>query len=83
MVGIARSTIFAALLALSSTPALAQSGDAILILDASGSMWGQVDGQTKISAARKAVGALVARHLLHAAAVPAGLCRQTVCAGGA
>ena len=59
MVGIARSTIFAALLALSSTPALAQSGDAILILDASGSMWGQVDGQTKISAARKAVDSIL------------------------
>ena len=31
-----------------SGAAVAQTGDAILILDASGSMWGQVDGQTKI-----------------------------------
>lgn len=40
-------------------PAAAQTGDAILILDASGSMWGQVDGQTKISAARKAVDSIL------------------------
>ena len=31
-----------------SLPATAQTTDALLILDASGSMWGQVDGQTKI-----------------------------------
>lgn len=39
--------------------AKAQSTDTILILDASGSMWGQVDGQTKISAARAAVDAIL------------------------
>lgn len=39
--------------------ASAQTGDAILILDASGSMWGQVDGQTKITAARKAVDSIL------------------------
>lgn len=39
----------------------AQTGDAILILDASGSMWGQVDGQTKISAARKAVDSILSK----------------------
>lgn len=39
----------------------AQAGDAILILDASGSMWGQVDGQTKISAARKAVDSILSK----------------------
>lgn len=39
----------------------AQTGDSILILDASGSMWGQVDGQTKISAARKAVDSILSK----------------------
>jgi Ca-activated chloride channel family protein len=43
------------------TGAGAQTGDAILILDASGSMWGQVDGQTKISAARKAVDSILSK----------------------
>jgi Ca-activated chloride channel family protein len=38
-----------------ATPAKAQGTDTILILDASGSMWGLVGNQTKISAARKAV----------------------------
>jgi Ca-activated chloride channel family protein len=38
-----------------------QSPSTILILDASGSMWGTVDGQTKISAARKAVGTILAK----------------------
>ena len=42
-------------------PVFAQTGDAILILDASGSMWGQVDGQTKISAARKAVDSILSK----------------------
>jgi Ca-activated chloride channel family protein len=41
--------------------ASAQAGDAILILDASGSMWGQVDGQTKISAARRAVDSILSK----------------------
>jgi Ca-activated chloride channel family protein len=44
-----------------SGSAFAQTGDAILILDASGSMWGQVDGQTKISAARKAVDSILSK----------------------
>lgn len=44
-----------------SGQAVAQTGDAILILDASGSMWGQIDGQTKISAARKAVDSILSR----------------------
>lgn len=35
--------------------------DAILILDASGSMWGAVDGQSKIAAARQAVSAILAK----------------------
>lgn len=42
-------------------PAAAQGADSILILDASGSMWGQVDGQTKISAARRAVGSILSK----------------------
>jgi Ca-activated chloride channel family protein len=44
-----------------SQQAVAQAGDAILILDASGSMWGQVDGQTKISAARRAVDSILSK----------------------
>lgn len=48
-------------LAMASAPAVAAGTDAILILDASGSMWGQVDGQTKISAARQAVDAILAK----------------------
>lgn len=42
-------------------PAIAQGTDAILILDASGSMWGQVDGQTKITAARRAVDSILSK----------------------
>jgi Ca-activated chloride channel family protein len=51
---------FTSLLAV-ATPAIAANADAMLILDASGSMWGQVDGQTKISAARAAVDAILAK----------------------
>jgi Ca-activated chloride channel homolog len=43
------------------SPAIAQSTDAILILDASGSMWGQVEGQTKITAARRAVDSILSK----------------------
>lgn len=45
----------------SFSPAAAQGTDTILILDASGSMWGQVDGQTKISAAKKAVDSILSK----------------------
>lgn len=50
-------SIVACILALMAQPAAAQpsGANAILILDASGSMWGQVEGQTKIAAARVAV----------------------------
>ncbi|MHC2435451.1 vWA domain-containing protein [Bradyrhizobium sp. USDA 4451] len=41
--------------------AQAQGTDTILVLDASGSMWGQVDGQSKISAARQAVDAILSK----------------------
>ena len=37
----------------------AKSGETILILDASGSMWGQVGGRTKIEIAREAVGSML------------------------
>ena len=41
--------------------AQAQGTDTILVLDASGSMWGLVDGQSKISAARQAVDAILSK----------------------
>ncbi|MGV3633052.1 MAG: vWA domain-containing protein [Pseudorhodoplanes sp.] len=52
---------FAAMSPIHAAHSQAQSGragpsaDAVLIMDASGSMWGQVGGQTKIGAARAAV----------------------------
>jgi Ca-activated chloride channel family protein len=52
----------AVMLALAPLPAVAQAkgpADAIVVLDASGSMWGLVEGQTKISAARAAVGTII------------------------
>lgn len=42
-------------------PAAAQGTDTILILDASGSMWGVVDGQTKMAAARHAVDTILSK----------------------
>lgn len=49
----------------SGSPVHAQSTDkgtdTILVLDASGSMWGVVDGQTKISAARQAVNSILSK----------------------
>ncbi|MGY3487462.1 hypothetical protein ACVW1C_005345 [Bradyrhizobium sp. USDA 4011] len=41
--------------------AQAQGADTIIVLDASGSMWGLVDGQSKISAARQAVDAILSK----------------------
>ncbi len=65
MMRLVRLPLFAVLffLAILSTPqqVAAQGTDAILILDASGSMWGQVDGQTKITAARKAVDSILSK----------------------
>ncbi|WP_050404361.1 vWA domain-containing protein [Bradyrhizobium embrapense] len=46
---------------LSPQGAQAQGTDTILVLDASGSMWGLVDGQSKISAARQAVDAILSK----------------------
>ncbi len=49
----------------SGSPVQAQGADkgtdTILVLDASGSMWGVVDGQTKISAARQAVDSILSK----------------------
>jgi Ca-activated chloride channel family protein len=56
-----RLPLAALALVFSFSPLAAQSPSTILILDASGSMWGTVDGQTKISAARKAVGTILAK----------------------
>jgi len=58
-----RSALFLSMLALLAfLPAQAQTAaDArsILVLDASGSMWGQIDGQPKIAIAREAVGTML------------------------
>lgn len=39
----------------------AHADDAILVLDASGSMWGQIDGKTKVEIARAVVGDLLGK----------------------
>ncbi len=47
--------------ALPAAPAQAQSGEqTMIVLDASGSMWGQIDGKTKIEIARDALGEVLA-----------------------
>ena len=52
--------LFAAGLAtLTTSPAAAQSERAILVLDASGSMWGQIDGEAKITIAQRVIGDLL------------------------
>jgi Ca-activated chloride channel family protein len=61
VLGFIRRSLLVALLVAASSPALAQGADAILILDASGSMWGQVEGQTKITAARRAVDSILSK----------------------
>lgn len=52
-------SLFAALLLLASTPGLAGER-AILVLDASGSMWQPVDGRSKVEIARDAVDGMLA-----------------------
>ena len=42
-----------------SFAASAEEGDAILVLDASGSMWGQIDGENKIVIARRVIDELL------------------------
>lgn len=58
------STVWVALmLALGPITATAQDegnpGSTILVLDASGSMWGQIDGEPKIAIARRVIGGLL------------------------
>ena len=50
---------FAAIFLFAVTPAAAEEGDAILVLDASGSMWGQIDGEAKIGIAKTVLGDLL------------------------
>ena len=54
-------TIFAALLVACAglSSAMAEDGDAILVLDASGSMWGQIDGEPKIAIAKSVLADLL------------------------
>lgn len=49
-------SLFASLLLVATT---ASAENVVLVLDASGSMWGQIEGKTKIEIARAAVGDLV------------------------
>lgn len=42
-----------------ATPAGADEGDSILVLDASGSMWGQIEGEAKITIAKRVLGELL------------------------
>ncbi|WP_333814895.1 vWA domain-containing protein [Tabrizicola sp.] len=48
----------AALAGLCALPALAE-GKSIIVLDASGSMWGQIDGRPKLEIAREALGSVL------------------------
>jgi Ca-activated chloride channel homolog len=52
--------VFAAMLVqcLAGSPALAE-GKSIIVLDASGSMWGQIDGRAKLEIAREALGSVL------------------------
>ncbi|MCG8443355.1 MAG: VWA domain-containing protein, partial [Caulobacterales bacterium] len=54
-----RRTLTALCAALAAFTAAPAAEDAILVLDGSGSMWGQVEGQAKIVAAREVVGRLL------------------------
>jgi len=52
----------AVFLMFSAAPAMAQEtgpGDSILVIDASGSMWGQIEGEAKIAIAKKVLGDLL------------------------
>ena len=51
------SLIAVGIAGLASSPhAIAEEQDVILVLDGSGSMWGQIEGEPKISIARQVVG---------------------------
>jgi len=51
--------LFAAIFMFAHAPAVAEEGDAILVLDGSGSMWGQIDGEAKIAIAKTVLGDLL------------------------
>jgi Ca-activated chloride channel family protein len=53
-------TSFSVLGVLLALLATARADDAILVLDASGSMWGQIEGTTKVEIARSVMGGLLA-----------------------
>lgn len=55
-----RPRTLALLTALAMAPAAHAAENVMLVLDASGSMWGRIDGRTKVELAREAVAALVA-----------------------
>ncbi len=42
-----------------ATPATAADGDSVLVLDGSGSMWGQIEGEAKITIAKQVLGDLL------------------------
>lgn len=52
------SMVFALVQAVLATPLLAE-GKSIIVLDASGSMWGQIDGRAKLEIAREALGTVL------------------------
>lgn len=52
-----KSPWFAALFGLGASACFAADGDVVLVFDASGSMWGRMEGRTKIEVAREAVDA--------------------------
>ncbi len=55
------SVFSAVIFMIASLPAAAQDGggDSILVLDASGSMWGQIEGEAKITIAKRVLGDLL------------------------
>ncbi len=55
-----KSYVSAAIFSLLALPVMAQEApNTILVLDASGSMWGQIDGKAKITIAQEVVGSLL------------------------
>ena len=57
----ARRALFAILLGSAAIPVCHAKENVMLVLDASGSMWGQIEGRSKIEIAREAVAGLTAR----------------------
>lgn len=50
---------FATVFLFAATPVAADEGDTVLVLDASGSMWGQIEGEAKIGIAKSVLGGLL------------------------